>query len=151
MVDLPPEYILSTTLKVGIVYKFSAEEYINSDIPHFFIVVAIDDDEIYTVNSTSQKNNKIKFFDKKGLDYSGLVFIKPDTDNGFTHDDNCVNCNDYYSFSKQSLLTKINSNNFEIAGTISYNHFDQIRNGICSSHINDLPCDMLIHPDDDLA
>ncbi len=115
MVDVPAELVLASTLCIGTIYKFSAPELIDINIPHYFIVVAIEDDNNYMVVCTTQLDNKIKYFDNLGLDFNGLVYIKPDNTNGLTKD-SYVNCNQYHTITRQELIIKIESEVFECTG-----------------------------------
>jgi hypothetical protein len=145
MVHLPPDFVISSTLSVGTIYKFVAPELIGTTIPHYFIVVAIDGSDNYLVLCTSQKVNKEVYFQRNNLDLSGLVFIKPDLSNGFTTE-TYVNCNDYYPIPKSALINKFGSGTLTYTGTLSLNHYTQIKTGIINSHTNDLPHDLLVHP-----
>ena len=149
MVSIPPKYVIDSTLKVGTIYKFNAPELINTTEPHFFIVVAIEDLDNYLVLCTSQDKKKEKYFTNNNLDFSGLVYIKPDSDNGLCMN-TYVNCNDYYTITKSSLIKKCNSKGFKLTGTLSLNHYEQIKTGIIKSHTNDLPENILEYPMSDI-
>jgi hypothetical protein len=146
MVDLSPEYVIESTLSVGTIYKFTAPELIETTIPHYFIVVAMEDTDNYLVLCTTKKDKKIEHFEKNMLDFTCLVYIKPDNDNNLTSD-TYVNCYDYYTISKSSLIEKVKSNSFECTGKISLDHFTQIKNGIISNKVNDLPDYLLVYPE----
>lgn len=90
MVHFPPELIISSTLCVGVVYKFSAPELIDTTIPHYFIVVAIDDNDNYLVLCTTQLNQKLNYFQRMGYDPNTLAYLTPTSENGLT-DDTYVN------------------------------------------------------------
>ena len=145
MVHLPPDFVISSTLSVGTIYKFVAPELINTSIPHYFIVVAIDGSDNYLVLCTSQKENKEAYFKSRNLALSGLVFIKPDLSNGLTTE-TFVNCNAYYPISCSSLISKVRGGSLSYTGAISLNHYTQIKTGIINSHTNDLPHELLVHP-----
>jgi hypothetical protein len=78
---------------------------------------------------------------------SGLVYIKPDGNNGLTKD-SFVDCNQNHSTTKNELIQKIDEGTLECTGKLSHNHYDQIRIGIIDSTINFLPKDLLVHPED---
>lgn len=40
---MSPDFVVKATLSVGVVFKIRAPELINTDIPHYFIVVGIED------------------------------------------------------------------------------------------------------------
>lgn len=145
--DSPCAYTIDSTLSIGVIYKFEAPDLIDTDIPHFFIVVAVDAPDNYLVLCTTQLENKTKYFDKRKLDYSSLVYIKPDSLNKFKKD-TYVNCNDYYTITTPVLKNKLESGSLSYIGNISLNHYLQIKNGIIQSPINDLPEYLLIHPEE---
>lgn len=147
MIDFPPDYYINTTLEVGAVFKFPAKDLIDTDVPHYFIVVAIDEDDNYLVTCTSNKDGKINHFYYSNLDYSGLVYIKPSPENGLT-DDTYVNCNDYHLIKKNVMIQKYKDGVLGRKGVVSYSHYDQIRRGIIESKINDIPDFLLVHPED---
>jgi len=147
MVDFPHDYVISSTLSIGTIYKFYAPELISCTVPHHFIVIAIEGVNNYLVLCTSQKESRERHFNNTNLDLTGLVYIKPDLNNGLTKD-TFVDCNQYYAISIDSLKSKLESGNLSITGTISVNHYAQIRLGITTSHINDLPHYLLVHPEE---
>lgn len=147
MIHIPADKFIDGTLKIGTVYKFEAPELIETDVPHYFIVVAIDDEEIHMVKGTSKKDTKENYFNRMGLDLAGLVCIKPDGRNGFKTE-TFFDCNDNFPLSKDKLIQKT-KDGLSCEGIISYNHYEQIRAGIRDSNKNDLPDDLLIHPDDE--
>ena len=67
--------------------------------------------------------------------------------NGFKTD-TYFDCNDNFPLSKDELIRKTN-NGLSCEGIISLNHYDQLRTGIRGSSKNDLPEDLLIHPEDE--
>jgi len=142
-----PEQYIESHLSAGSVFKISAPELIGTDIPHYFIVVAYDDDEVHFVECTTNRERLEGLFERNGFNLNGLVYIPSERVNGLTRD-TYVNCNDNYTSSIESLLEKCESNNLQWVGDISYDHYDQIRTGIIDSHINDLPDDYLNHPED---
>jgi hypothetical protein len=146
MIYIPPDKFIEGTLRIGTVYKFEAPELIETNVPHYFVVVAIDEEEIHMVKGTSQKETKQNYFERMGLDFGGLVCIKPDSRNGFKLD-TYFDCNDNFPVTKEDLIKKAN-NGLSCEGIISYNHYDQLRIGIKNSHKNDLPKDLLVHPED---
>lgn len=149
MVNLPPELVLAKTLAIGSIYKLVAPELINTSIPHYFIVVSILDDDNYMVLSTTKGDKKEKLFNSRGFDLEGLVFIRPDAKNNLPTN-SFIDCNYNFEITKQELIEKLRLGKLKFIGNISYNHYDQIRTGIINSHINDLPSELLIHPEDDL-
>ncbi|MCW3785503.1 hypothetical protein [Plebeiibacterium sediminum] len=150
MVVVPPEYVINSTLQVGTIYKFEAPELISTDIPHYFIIVGIEDEDNYLALCTTQLEKKIKHFENYSLDFSGLVYIKPDEQNGLS-DDTYVNCHDYYTISKSDLINKCSTSTLSYTGEVSLDHYTQIKTGIIDSHTNDLPEYLLSHPSDEVT
>ena len=58
---LPPEFVITSTLKVGVVYKIIAPELITTNEAHYFVVVAINNADNYLLLSTTQFYSKIKY------------------------------------------------------------------------------------------
>ncbi|MFW5804029.1 MAG: hypothetical protein ACOCWG_02240 [bacterium] len=145
--ELPTEFIIDNTLTVGTIYKIVADELIGTDVPHYFIIVAIDGTDNYLTLCTSQKERIENHFKNKKLNLDGLVYIKPDKANGLKID-TYVNCNDYYLLSKDKLVSKLESRNLQYIGQLSLNHYAQIKTGIINSYINDIPHFLLVHPEE---
>lgn len=147
MVHVPPELVISSTLCVGVVYKFSAPELIDTTIPHYFIVVAIDDNDNYLVLCTTQLNQKLNYFQRMGYDLNTLAYLTPTSENGLT-DDTYVNCNDYHLVSKDALIDKVRSGMLSVTGNVSKTEYEQICKSINLSRVNDLPSYLLVYPED---
>ena len=139
-----PENVISSTLSIGAVYKLTAPELISTTTPHYFIVVAIENDDNYLVLCTTQLNSKLNYLQRNGLDTNTLVYLVPSTDNGLT-DDTYINCNDYYHISKSSLISKVQSGMLSITGKVFEDEYYQIASAIKLSHTNDLPDYLLIY------
>ena len=143
---IPSRIVIEATLKVGVVYKFDAPELIDTKIPHYFIVVAIENDDNYMVLCTTQLDAKLAYFKKKGYDPNTLALILPTSTNGLT-DKTYVNCNDYHTISKDELIKKVEFNKFEPAGNLSKAEYEKIKFAIDLSYVNDLPLFLLKYPD----
>jgi hypothetical protein len=135
---LPPDFVISSTLKVGVVYKIKAPELINTKEPHFFVVVAINNDENFLIISTTQLQNKIDYLTKRGLDLNTLAYIQPKGSNGLTKD-SYFNCNDYFTLSKQELVEKVKEDKLTIAGNFNEDEYNLLLNSIDLSEVNDIP------------
>ncbi len=147
MPSLTSEEYIQSHLNIGSVFLITAPELINTDLPHYFIVVAYDSEEVHFVECTTNRARLEDLFESKGFDFSGLIHMPPNRGNGLPQN-SYVNCNDNYTISIDSLVEKRESNDLRWIGEISYNHYDQIRYGINDSNINDLPKSFLIHPND---
>jgi hypothetical protein len=135
---LPPEYVITATLKVGVVYKISAPELISTTEPHYFVVVAICGSDNYMLLSTTQLDNKINYLKKRGYHLDTLAYLQPTEDNGLTAD-SYFNCNDKFTITKQQLIDKVNQDKLSISGNISSSEYDKILYSISLSEVNDIP------------
>ncbi|MFA8298652.1 MAG: hypothetical protein ACEPOV_00655 [Hyphomicrobiales bacterium] len=147
MVDFPPSYLINKTLTVGVIYKFKAPEFLeNNDTPHYFIVVATYGNDNFLVCCTSQVSKKASYFDRNQLDYNTLVYLAPHKNSPFTKD-TVVNCNEYFTISKEKLIKKCSDKSFKLGGNLSLNEYTQIYNGIKNSEVSDIGS-FLLHPDE---
>lgn len=135
---LPPDFVITSTLKVGVIYKLKAPELINTSEKHYFVVVAINNENNYMLLSTTQMQNKIDYLKKKGYDLDTLAYLPPNEENGLT-DDSYFNCNDYYVISKEQLIEKVKLGNLTISGNLSYEEYEKILYSINLSEVNDIP------------
>lgn len=139
---LPPEFVIEATLKIGVIYKFTAPELITTEIPHYFVVVAIEDETNYLCVCTTQLNSQLNYVQKKGYDADTLAYLKPTSDNGFTQD-TYINCNDYHTISKKALIEKVKTKTFEITGNLNEDEYKIIKESINLSYVNDIPKNLL--------
>ena len=144
---IPANIVIETTLKVGVIYKFDAPELIGTAIPHYFIVVAIENENNYMLLCTTQLESRQAYFIKKGYDSNTLAFLLPTKSNGLKVK-SYVNCNDYHTISKEALVKKVESRKFELTGQLSKEEYDKIRFSIDLSYVNDLPTFLLEYPED---
>lgn len=144
---IPPKIVIEATLKVGVVYKFDAPELIGTTIPHYFIVVGIENDDNYMVLCTTQLDAKLAYFTNKGYDPNTLAFILPTKTNGLKAK-TYVNCNDYHTISKAELVKKVELNKFELTGNLSKEEYEKIKFAIDLSYVNDIPTFLLEYTED---
>lgn len=135
---LPPDFVISSTLKVGVVYKIIAPELITTEEPHYFVVVAMSDSDNYMLLSTTQLSNKIDYLTKRGYDLDTLAHLQPNTDNGLTAD-SYFNCNDSYTITKGQLIEKVKQGNLSISGNITFEEYNKLLYSINLSEVNDIP------------
>lgn len=140
--NLSPQFIIDSTLKVGVIYKFNAKELIDTVVPHHFIVIAIENENNYLAVCTTQLNAKLEYFKKKGLDVNTLAHISPNLTNGLDRD-TYVNCNDYHTISQNQLIEKIITKEFQLTGDLSSEEYEKIVKAIKLSHTNDIPAFLL--------
>ena len=138
LLGFTPEFIINTTLKVGVIYKFNASDLIDTSEPHHFIVIAIENETNYLAVCTTQLDAKIEYFKKKGLDFNTLAYLTPNNGNGLKKD-TYINCNDYHTISKEKLIEKISTKEFQLTGDLSSEEYDKIVAVIRLSYTNDIP------------
>jgi len=139
---LPADYVINSTLKVGIVYKFKAPELITTTVPHYFIVVGIEDETNYLCLCTTQLQKKLNHISHTGHDPNTIAYISPNNNNGLTSD-TYINCNDYFTISKEELVNKVSNGGFSISGTLSKSEYEVITTSIDLSYVNDIPKHLL--------
>lgn len=144
---LPPDYYITSTLKVGVVYKLEAPELINTKTPHYFIVVAVEDSNNYLCICTTQLQKKIAHITHTGGDLNTIAYLEPNSENGLT-EKTYVNCNDYYEVSKDDLINKVEQGKLNYKGMLSKEEYQKIKDSINLSETNDIPKYLLIYSQD---
>lgn len=131
--DLPSSLIIkSGVFQPKGLYKFSSEA-LNTDEPHYFLIVEIEGKLFHMVVCTSQFEKKKKYLAYAGIDESTLVWVKPGGDNGLTKD-SFVNCNTVFShYTIDDLETKLLAGALTFEGHISDSEYYQVMNGIINS------------------
>jgi len=140
---VPSNILIEKSLKVGVVYKFCAPEFLNSSIWHYFIVIAIDGDENYLLVCTTQLTNRLNYFAKKNINPGSLAYITPTMNNGLTRD-SYIDCNNYFTATKQLLINKYTDGKLQIAGDIDIAEYNNILEAIALSETFDLPKYILV-------
>lgn len=138
----PSELVIKATLKVGVVYKIVAPEFISTDVPHYFVVVAICEDDNYLLLSTTQLDKKIDYLNKRGIDLNTLAYIQPNKGNGLT-DKSYFNCNDYHVISRSKLVAKVDEGKLHPKGNINAEEYEKLVDAIKISDLNDIPHSLL--------
>lgn len=141
----PPDFVINSTLKIGVVYKFEASELIETEIPHYFIIIAIDGDDNFLAMCTTQLESQSAYIRRKGYDAGTLTYIQPNKENGLK-EDSYVNCNNYFNLTKAQLIEKVTSKKFELTGNLSDVEYAKIVNSITLSTVNDIPHFLLEYP-----
>lgn len=138
----PPNFVITETLKVGAVYRMIAPELIVTEIPHYFLVIAINNDNNYLLMSTTKYRTKLDHFDKKGIEYDTLAEIQPSSGNGLT-EESFFDCNVYHNVTRDSLVEKVKDDLLEYKGQFSSDEYSLILNSISESETFDLPMSLL--------
>ncbi|WP_435416265.1 hypothetical protein [Polaribacter aestuariivivens] len=139
---LPPDFVISSTLKIGVVYKINAPELIDTNVAHYFTVVAITGSDNFLILSTTQLSNKVAYLQKKGYDLDTLAYISPTDSNGLTKD-SYFNCNEYYTLTKNELIEKVKEEKLNIAGSFNEIEYNTLVKSISLSEVNDIPSFLL--------
>ncbi len=133
------EELIRNTCKIGAVYKIKAPKLIETNVPHYFVVIAIDEEETnYLLLSTTQLRNKIDYFKNKGYDLNTLAHITPAIDNGFTQS-SYFNCNEYFLIEKGQLVKKLEQQQLSYEGRINEIEYGDLLKAIQLSKVNDIP------------
>lgn len=138
MVQIPSKFVISSTLKVGAIYKMVAPEFINTEIPHFFVVVAINEDDNFMLVSTTQLDKRITYFNKVGHNLNSLAYIEPTETNGLTKN-SYFDCNQYYTITKDKLEQKVTKDFLKPKGHLNQEEYQKLITSIHTSKTNDIP------------
>ena len=133
MIQLPNEVFFQHTLAIGTVYYYSSEK-INTDEPHYHIVIHKTKSEIVVLGLTTTRIDKrIRFFNKNQFPESTLVFIEPDENNGLK-ETSLVDCNsNIFQETKNSLKYIRKEKGIQVKGRIKSSQIEQLRQGIIDS------------------
>lgn len=134
--DLPALLITSVFEPKGL-YYFSSE-HLNTDDPHYFVMVVIDERLFHMVVCTKQYDKKVKYIEYSGNDPATLVWVKPDARLNGLKLDSYINCNDVFSdYTLEILEEKLKSGALKFRGHISDAEFYNVLNGILISTLVD--------------
>lgn len=136
--DISTNFFITSTLKVGVVYKMEAPELIDTSVPHYFIVVAINDTENYMLMSTTQYKSRIDYIQKKGYHLDTLRRIEPNENNGLTKD-SFFDCNTYYTITTDDIIKKEREGKLKYKGNFSKQEYEELVYSIKLSEVNDIP------------
>lgn len=137
-----------STLRVGMILYFSTNKLADptNNEPHYLIIMAIDGNTVYFVCcQTSEKsaNNQVR----AGKDNSTIPCIKNSPENGLKWE-SYVDCNRSIDSSIHELTTLYELGRLEIRGNVSLGDYLQLKHAILQSKVNDLPEELLVHPED---
>ncbi|SIT20925.1 hypothetical protein SAMN05421786_10925 [Chryseobacterium ureilyticum] len=135
--EIPPKYVISTTLKVGCIYKMSAPERIETSVPHYFLVVAKHDDDNFMLLSTTKIMTKYNHYNGKA-NLDTIANILPNNTNGLT-ESSFFDCNQSYVITVSELEEKAKNGKLSPKGNLTKEEFDIILNSMSLSHTLDIP------------
>ncbi|WP_313261889.1 hypothetical protein [Sphingobacterium sp.] len=140
--EIPASFVLDSSLEVGRVYYIKAPELIQTDEPHYFIVIGILEDNSYLLVSTTQLDKKIAWVRNRKIPDDTICYIEPSSENELKKD-SYLNCNSYHEVKNQFLIQKIESGELVTKGIISDTDFEKIRNSIKQSPLFDIPIELI--------
>lgn len=119
-------------LSPGKIYFFKNNQ-INSEIPHFHILIAIPNNDLLILTCcTSQFEKRARFIELAKLPTQTLVWLKPDNNNPFTKD-TYVDCNYSFKYSKDNFVDMYIKGNLEYKGIIPDGKLQEIIDGVKTS------------------
>ncbi len=134
--DLPAVLVTSVFEPKGLYYFTS--EHLNTDDPHYFVMVIIDGQLLHMVVCTKQYEKKVKYIEYSGNDPATLVWIKPDAKLNELKLNSYINCNEVFSdYTLEILEDKLKSSALKFRGHISDAEFYNVLNGILMSTLVD--------------
>lgn len=146
---LSPSDFIDQSLTIGRIYYIDAPEF-GIDDPHFYIVIARDEDINYFVVCTTKIEAVVKRYQKMGYNMNTIVELTPDRHN-LLREISYVDCNQKFEETTDKLILKRSNGRLTQRGVISYEQYNKLRDAIKLSDYFDLPHDMLVHPDDEGA
>ncbi|MDT9499607.1 hypothetical protein [Capnocytophaga canimorsus] len=144
--DFPANLVITSTLKIGVVYKMVAPELITTSEPHYFVIVAVNNKDNYMLMSTTKYKERLEYIKKKGYNLDTLRRIEPNNNNGLTQD-SFFDCNKYYTITKEKLIEKAQNKELKLAGNFSLQEYQDLVFSIELSEVNDIPKYLLKYED----
>jgi|GEM_PF-981605 len=133
VVDSP--YRINSTFKIGTIYRISAPELIEVEVPHYFIVIAkSSSNEGFLVVTTSKLDTLINHFQKARISNETISMIRPSDENNLTKD-SYINCNTLHKVDECFLINKMKKNKLTIHGYLTNAEIIQIKNAISKSKL----------------
>ena len=129
--ELSPSIAVSS-IKHGEVYYFSCQD-LTTDEPHYFVCIHTKENDfaIFTC-CTTQKENLEKYLQRYKKDYSTVVYIEPNADNGLKKE-TYMNCNAYFRYSHKQLTDMFDNKKIKFKGKVTSVVLSQIHAGILAS------------------
>ena len=122
----------SKIFKIGAILKFASQQ-IRTNIPHFFVVLTSNPNELILLCCfTTKCKKREKYFEKRKIDFQTLVWVVPDASNKL-HTNSYIDCNTLIKYSYSFLEEKYNNNQLLYTGVVKDQHLEQILNGVIIS------------------
>lgn len=132
--DIPLD-LVKGSVQEGLIYMFSLD-YKDNPKPHFYICLKTTSDVVVFSCCTSQRDNVLKFIEKRRLPYDTLVFISEEGNNPFTKP-TYVNCNGIEIVDWETFAGMHSADKVKFRGTIDGDSYQKIINGIKLSPLVD--------------
>lgn len=132
MVKVPTSNF-SDSIKEKKIYYFSST-YLNTNIPHYFICIKRNDNDILFLTCCTSKFDTVrKFIETRNLPNESLVFISPKNENNPFDVDTYINCNYVYTYTVEDFENMYELNSINYTGELTDGQYQQILTGIHSS------------------
>lgn len=145
---LTPEQIIAYTLKPGAVYKYSDKEVINTDVPHYFILINNDPLNepllLLTCVSSKVKQSKKRVL-RRGQALNTLVELL-EKDYEFLKEDSIIDCNFKVIKSKDQLIDKCRSGKFIVEKEIDKVKLAELQQAFLLSNKHEKALKRIIDP-----
>jgi hypothetical protein len=133
MPDVPPEVAIKATIKPGSVYYFRHESFVNSEVPHYFIVINLDplsEEAILLVSSTSRPFKVRQRY--LNCPEKTLVEVTPAQYPGFSLT-SIINCNNVIAETIDSLINRLANKELVMKMEMDIRLVEQFREGVLAS------------------
>jgi hypothetical protein len=147
---ITPEQIIGSTLMEGCVYYIRAPELIETNVHHYFLVLAIDGSDNFIMMSTTKIDRLERHIQRNDYDYKTVVHIAPNGSvdgNGLT-EDSYFNCNEYHTITREELINKVKTDKLKPKGRFSKHEYTTIIEGISHSNTMDIPSSYFKYDDE---
>ncbi len=125
--------VFGSTIQPGKIYYFKSEQLTHTSEPHYFIAIAMPNDDIVIFSVlTSQFEKRKRFIELNNFPFSTLVWIKPDDENELKKN-SYVDCNTVFKYSKEKLIQMYKENEITFIGHVLDSKFEEIKQGILDS------------------
>ncbi len=134
--DIPPEYVIKSTIKTGSVYYFNEESF-ESDHGHFFVILnenPLLDGDLIMVHATSKVEKRQYWVNKRGFPQETLVEVNP-LDCDFISKPSIFDCNVVTHHTLTVLIDKKASGELKLIGQIDATLANKLINGVLASPV----------------
>lgn len=134
--------LISKTIEVGTVLYFKDSKLLNTDEPHYFIVVAKDGSENFLIVSTTQYQTILNHLTRSGIDLNTMTCIEPNVSNGLKQR-SYFNCNNSFEINDKTIAHKADYENLKLKGRLSEDEYQLLKESILLSKTSDIPKSLL--------